>query len=400
VNLILALLLAWGLGDPDALRREVRRTFHVPDPLPPPAARGYSSFEVEPGVTADRVSYATEFGMRVPSIVYHPTRAATRRPALIIINGHGGDKYSWYSVYAGILFARAGAVVLTYDPIGEGERNAEHKNGTRAHDTYVPPDESGRWMGGLMMTDLMQAVSYLRGRPDVDPNRIGATGYSMGSFVLSLGCAVETRLSACAPVAGGYLDGPGGNWDTSTKRMCQAIPYQSLLFLGDRAAVLFSLSALHARMLIHNGSTDDVVKIEEHGPDFFRDMRERTVKMLGRDTNVFTYSFTSDGGHRPYFITRPVAVWLNEQLHFPSWKAISDSESHISEWAARRKAPMDPQYATEHREGGTIALGQDIPWIEHDKLNVMPEADWNAVKRDFVMEAWFDHVKANGNHLP
>jgi dienelactone hydrolase len=391
-TIVLALLMAAGIADPDALRREIRHTLHVRDPLPPAAGHIYGRFDVEPGIVADRISYSTELGMRVPSIVYHPKDMSVKRPAVIIINGHGGDKYSWYSVYAGVLFARAGAVVLTYDPVGEGERNSQHKNGTRAHDRYVPPDENGRWMGGLMMTDLMQAVSYLRERPDVDASHIAATGYSMGSFVLSLACAVETRLRACAPVGGGYLDGPGGYWDSSSKKMCQAIPYQSLAFLGDRPAVLFALSAQHASMLIHNGSTDDVVSIENHGPEFFRDMRERTVKLMGGDKNVFTYSFTPDGGHRPYFVTPPVAAWLNEQLHFPTWKAVSGDETHISEWAERNKAPMDKLYATEHREGGTMALGKDIPWIAHDKLNVMPEDAWRAVKDEFVMEAWFGRI--------
>ena len=76
-----------------------------------------------------------------------------------------------------------------------------------------------------MMTDVMQAVSYLAQRPDVDPRRLAAMGYSMGSFVLGLACAVETRLNACVLVGGGNLDGDGGYWDSSSKKMCQAIPY-------------------------------------------------------------------------------------------------------------------------------------------------------------------------------
>src|SRR5207248_10826485 len=94
--------------------------------------------------------------------------------------------------------------------------------------------------------------------------------------------------------------------------------------------------ALHANRgptLIHNGSTDDVVEIENHGPDFFRDLRARTVAAAGGEKNVFTYGFTADGGHRPYFITRPVATWLNEQLRFPGWAAISADETLIGDWA-------------------------------------------------------------------
>jgi hypothetical protein len=55
-------------------------------------------------------------------------------PGIVVVNGHGGDKASWYAYYTGVLYARAGAVVLTYDPIGEGERNDDHKDFASEHD--------------------------------------------------------------------------------------------------------------------------------------------------------------------------------------------------------------------------------------------------------------------------
>jgi dienelactone hydrolase len=390
----IALLAAGSLSDPAALRSRIEKAFHVPDPLPALNTTNHGSFEIEPGITADRVTYATQLGMTVPAIVYHPANTRVKRPALIIVNGHGGDKYTWYAQYAGILYARAGAVVLTYDPIGEGERHIQHKDGTRAHDKYVPPDENGRWMGGLMMTDIRQATSYLISRADVDAARIGLTGYSMGSFVVSWSCAVETRIHACAPTAGAVLDEPGGTLDSSTKKMCQAIPYSSLQFLGDRGATLFALAALHAAVLIHNGSGDEVVNIPTHGEAFFKDMQARTAKLLGGNAGkVFTYTFTPDGGHRPYFITRPVAEWFNRQLRFPTWDAIAHDETHISEWAAKTGAPMDKLYATEHREGGAIALGKNIPYISHDQLNVLPESEWQKQKENFILETWLERVR-------
>ena len=389
----IALLFALSAKQEEALRHQIESALFVPQPLPPVDAKTYGSFDVEPGVAADRVTYATEFGLRVPAIVYHPKDQTVKRPALIVVNGHGGDKYTWYSVYTGILYARAGAVVLTYDPIGEGERNAQHKSGTRQHDHYVAPDENGRRMGGLMMTDLRQAVSYLSTRPDVDRSRIAAAGYSMGSFVVSLACAVETRLHACVAVGGGDLDGPGGYWDTNIKKMCQSLPYQALAFLGDRPAVLFALSADRGPMLIHNGSTDEAVEIPTHGEAFFRDLRERTLKLARKKQNVFQFGFTPDGGHRPYFITRPVAEWLNAQLHFPEWRRIANTQTKIADWAAANHVPMDRLYATEHREGGTIALGENIPYLERDKLNVLPESEWQAQKANFVLESWFAHVR-------
>jgi hypothetical protein len=80
-------------------------------------------------------------------------------------------------------------------------------------------------------------------RPDTDPKRLAAVGYSMGSFVLGITCAVDPRLNSCILAGGSNLDGPAGYWDSRSKKMCQAIPYQSLTFLGDRGAVLYNLHA-------------------------------------------------------------------------------------------------------------------------------------------------------------
>src|SRR5206468_10678516 len=126
----------------------------VPDPLPPLNVESHRFFQPPADAIADRVSYQTRFGLRVPAIFYLPKSHSGKLPALIVVNGHGGDKYSWYAFYNGVRYARGGAAVLTYDPIGEGERNAERKSGTRAHDKLLEPVEMGRRMGGLMVTDV------------------------------------------------------------------------------------------------------------------------------------------------------------------------------------------------------------------------------------------------------
>ena len=243
-------------------RTTIRDALFIPDPLPALAPKTHSRFEPASGVSAERVTYGTQFGMRVPAVLYLPRPLpASKIPALIVVNGHGGDKYSWYAFYAGILYARAGAAVLTYDPTGEGERNGERKSGTREHDDVEPPAELARRLGGLMVTDVMQAVSYLAQRPEVDSRRIGAAGYSMGSFVLALAGAVETRLRAAVLVGGGNLDGPDEYWDRS-KPMCQGIPYQSLRALGDRPAIIYALHASRGPTLVFNGLEDDTVRHE------------------------------------------------------------------------------------------------------------------------------------------
>jgi dienelactone hydrolase len=407
VRLLRPFLLFWialsalsAASHPDwkALREQIKTTLHIPEPLPDTDSKSYGKFPVAPGVSAERVSYRTDYSLRVPAIVYHSTGATiVKHPALIIVNGHGGDKSTWYSYWAGILYARAGAIVLTYDPIGEYERNRERRSNTSQHDTLVPPDDMGRRMGGLMITDVMQAAHYLAERPDVDPKRIAVLGFSMGSFISSLACAIDTDVHACVLVGGGDLDGPGGYWDSSGKKMCQAIPYQSLAFLGDRGPVLYALHAKRGPTLVFNGTTDNVVDIPHHGQDFFENLHKQTISTLGSSKDVFDFAFTPDGGHRPYFLTKPVALWLQEKLNFPNWtkKQIQAMpETHISGWAVQNHLQTAVTSAYEHGAGGTMALGNDVPAVPRDTLFAVPEALWQADQANYTYETWVEHAQA------
>ncbi len=396
----LSLGLCYAVSRPDwaELRSRIMQTLHVPERSPALASKFYGKFRPASGVDADRVSYGTDYGLRVPAIVYHPAGATIEKhPALVIVNGHGGDKSSWYAYWAGILYARAGAVVLTYDPIGEYERNKELRSGTRQHDTLVQPDDMARRLAGLMVTDIMQGVAYLSERPDVDPKQIAILGYSMGSFIGSLACAVDTGIRACVLVGGGDLDGPGGYWDSSVKKMCQAIPYRSLAFLGDRAAVLYALQARRGPTLVYNGSADETVDIPHHGQDFFTDLRARTIAEAGSGKNVFEFGFVSGGGHRPYFVTRPVALWLEDKLKLPEWtrkRIHAMPETHIGEWALANHLRTDDPPTFEHNEGGTMALDKDIPAVPRDSLRAVPESVWQAEQGDYIYESWVERAQS------
>lgn len=377
-------------------RAQIRSTLFVPDQPPALEVEVHGRFAPTRGVVAERITYNTLLRSRVPAILYLPDPCpAGKIPALIVVNGHGGDKYAWYAFYSGMLYAKAGAAVLTYDPIGEGERNVNRKSGTRAHDVLQDPPELGRRMGGLMMTEVMQAVSYLSQRPEVDAKRIAAMGYSMGSFVLSLACAVETRLHACVLVGGGNLDGPGGVWEHG-KPMCQGIPYASLSFLGDRPAVLYVLHASRGPTLVYNGLQDTTVSIVTHNKPFFEDLHARTEKLRGSSKGLFEYEFTEDA-HRPYFVTKPVARWLERQLDFPNWTdadIVAMSTTHISEWAKANGVELDRLYANEEREGGTPALGTGIPVLSRKDLSVFTPEQWEHEKDHLIYESWLKAARA------
>jgi hypothetical protein len=133
------------------------------------------------------------------------------------------------------------------------------------------------------------------------------------------------------------------------------------------------------------------------GATFFDDLRKRTIALHGSEANVFNVEWNEGGGHRPYFLTRPAALWLEKHLNFPNWTEASISampETHILEWAEKNHVAMDKQYATELREGGTRALGTGIPAVPHDDMNALPVARWNREKDLYVYETWVKNATA------
>jgi dienelactone hydrolase len=311
VHYLLLLAFLWAAPKPDwdAMRQQIRQTLHVPDPLPNLAHRTYGHFALTKDVAADRVSFVTDYGLRVPAIVYHQAGVTiTKHPALIIVNGHGGDKSSWYAYWAGILYARAGAVVLTYDPIGEYERNWQKRSGTRQHDTPLAPDDMAKRLAGLMITDIMQGARYLAERTDVDPKNIAVLGYSTGSLISSFACALDTSLRACVLV----------------------------------------------------GAADDF-----HGEESLANLHEQTAALLASKKDVFAEP-------QPSFLTKPVALWLNEKLKFPNWT----------------KKQLQAMPESPAPEGGFMVLGTDIPTVPRADLRAIPDIVWDAEQDNYIYETW------------
>jgi dienelactone hydrolase len=413
-----ALVAAPASTSPDQFakwRAEMRHALYVPDKLPPLEAKVWSSFSPTPGVIADRVTYRTADGMLVPAIVYRPEKHKGKLPGIVIVNGHGGDKYSWYAFYSGMMFATAGAEVVTYDPIGEGERNIDRKSRASSHDKIIPvpegvnPDDPGARLAGLMQVDVMQAVSYLSQRPEVDPKRIAVLGYSMGAFVTGVAGAIDPRIHAILLSGGGTFDdeADGGKSYDVGKLPCQAAPWHTLKVLGpefhERGAILYALNAQRGPMLVENGSMDTVMDIPHRTPEWFAAMKEQATALDkangGNAANMFTTHVDPDKAHRPAWVERYGVAWLSDQLHFTNWTAADIAKmptTHIATWMTAQNIPwaMSNGYMREDREGGLDALGTGFPGIPRDQMTVLPDADWERLKPELIYENWAEKVKA------
>jgi dienelactone hydrolase len=332
----------------DQWRRAIRQSLFIDDPLPPLEPKSYGKFFPADGVVAERVTYGTSYGMRVPAIVYRPSKN-------------------------------------------------DHKSETNVHDTFVPGQQMPARMGGQFVTDIMQAVSYLSSRADVDPKRIAVAAYSMGSLHAAIAGAIDTRIHALVLSGGGNLDGPGDYWARSSKVMCQSGPSKALDFLPDRGAVLYALNQRRGPTFIMNGTEDPVIVSVQTKEPFFARLRDRTVAITGTSAGLFETYWIEGAGHRPNFVTRPAALWLQRQLHFPNWTEAeirSMDEVHVSEWSAKTGAHIGGKFQTELSEGGVRAISTNVPNVPWEELQAVPIDDWQRHKDDFIWEEWVIRARA------
>lgn len=379
----------------DQLRARATRALSIDSLLPPLAAHTFSIIPAAPGIHIEHVTFATQFGRRVPAIVYIPDHRRARVPAIVVVCGHGGDKSSWYAVYTGLLYASAGAVVVTYDPVGEFERNENRASETNEHDKPIPGLEHPERVGGLMIEDAMQAVRYAASRPEVDRTRIAVAGYSMGSFHAIFAAALAgpqvPRIRALVLSGGGNLDGHNEYWDSNPKPNCQSGPYKALNFLGDRGAMLYAMRAQAGPTLVLNGTEDSLItKFNEQEP-FFVDLRARIAAITGSRVNLPQTLWFPGAGHRPSWITRPAALWLEQQLHFPNWTETQIEGfplARAADWAAKTGVRVSRGYGTEQKEGGVLVVDLKLPGLTREQLSAVPEAEWSAHRSLYTLSGW------------
>lgn len=148
-------------------------------------------------VIVEKWIWTSEPGSRVPSVLYRPANQTALSPAIVMTCGHGGSKSQWPFAYIGQTYARLGVACLVLDPISEEERHITGGLGTRAHDpepVHNCSDHAGRLIMGKLVFDTMRGIDFLMTRPDIDPNRIGVAGNSLGG-PKQLGCLHSTTIA-------------------------------------------------------------------------------------------------------------------------------------------------------------------------------------------------------------
>ena len=91
-------------------------------------------------------------------------------------------------------FAKAGFLVLAFDPIATGSRQEERRDFYNRHP---------RWsLMGQMVLDARHAIDAVLANPDADPKRISLVGFGVGGMVAALAAALDGRAASAVSASG------------------------------------------------------------------------------------------------------------------------------------------------------------------------------------------------------
>jgi alpha/beta hydrolase family protein len=165
--------------------------------------------EKHDGYTLERLILDLNGSEPVPALLLIPDKRPARAPGLLFIHWHAGmydlgkeellRGVNVQPAYAPVCTEK-GLVTLAIDSWCFGERKREENGHTGEEDAFKLMLWKGQVLYGMMMFDEFRALDYLAGRPEVDPNRLGAFGMSMGATKAWWLAALDTRVRLCMDV--------------------------------------------------------------------------------------------------------------------------------------------------------------------------------------------------------
>ena len=140
-------------------------------------------------------------GARVHAKLIRPNNAPDPHPAVLMFHGYSGDAGDWLSKLG---YAALGHTVAALDCRGQGGSSEDTGGVTgwtlRGHIIRGIEDAPEKLLYRQIFLDTAQLAKIVMEMPDVDENRVGATGRSQGGG-LTLACAsLEPRIKRAAPV--------------------------------------------------------------------------------------------------------------------------------------------------------------------------------------------------------
>src|SRR5262249_4430530 len=161
--------------------------------------------ETRDGYRIEKVIYESRPQHHVTATLYLP-EGRPPFPGVLMPIGHSANgKAADYIQRGCILLARNGLAVLTYDPIGQGERRQLLDDRGKPFFTSSTNEHTMVGIGALLVGrstatyriwDGIRSLDYFASRPEIDPKRLGCTGCSGGGTLTSYLMGLDERIVA------------------------------------------------------------------------------------------------------------------------------------------------------------------------------------------------------------
>lgn len=207
-----------------AIRAELWKLLGQLPPRPKVPAVKTLSVEDRGAYKLEKFSFDNGAGAVVPGYLLLPKNATGKSPAILYCHRHGGlynlGKEELFETGhlpepPGPALVSHGYVVIAIDAYCFGERNGQGPDGPAEKGTEGEWSAAkfnlwvGRSLWGMIVRDDLMALDYLASRPEVDADRIGVTGMSMGAtrswWLVGLDDRLKTGVPVCCLTRGQNL---------------------------------------------------------------------------------------------------------------------------------------------------------------------------------------------------
>ena len=406
-------------ADLESLQKELRRTFlalldGLPEAAGAPAVKKGAQLDAD-DYTIDKLVFESLPGYFVAALLYLPKNRKGAVPGILSPCGHSavGKAHPTYQMLH-INLVKRGYAVLTYDPVGQGERSqfwdrdkSQSKFNLVCGEHCVlgnPLYLLGTSLARYRIWDGIRALDILAGLPEVDEKRIGCVGNSGGGTLTAYIAALDPRVLAAVP--GCYITTLSRRMGNRIERDPDSDPEQDIFGFVSEGIDHAGLLALRApRPTLLGTAVRDFFPIEGARETF--DEVKRLYE-VARAADRF-HKTEADAGHGLSVPLREAAYdwfdrWLLERQETRKAElavtprppkellVCADGQVNVT-YKSRSLLPLALELFRKQKEQPRVALG--------DLLALDPaRADFRLLKTDAVGKPEKPHIVCvNGNEF-